>query len=150
MKKSDMVSLFFSVKWGLADNIWKSADISLNLAEIRPDLADNSYISADICSNSADKPSKYVPKVERAGPWQALLFQCELYMGSFFKNYFLSMIFSRSSSIKFAAITPPAVFQTASLTSWALPFLTTFKFFQSGSVVHSLAVFKAVWSPLGA
>lgn len=145
-----MFRSFFLSVLGLADNIWKSADNSLNLADIRQDSADNSYISAEICPNLGDKLSKYVHKGERAGPWQALLFQCELYMGSFFKNYFLSMIFSRSSSIKLAAITPPAVFQTASLTSWALLFLTTFKFFQSGSVVHSLAVFKAVWSPLGA
>ena len=58
------------------------------------------------------------------------------------------MYFSSSSSTILAAITPPDVFQIVSSTLNALLFLTTFRFFQSGSLVHSCSSLEPSPSPV--
>jgi len=54
-------------------------------------------------------------------------------------SYFFRKIFSTSSSIRLAAITPPAVFQIASFTSCTSPFFATSRFLNNGSASHSFA-----------
>jgi hypothetical protein len=61
-------------------------------------------------------------------------------------SYFVK-ISSISSSIKFAATTPPAVFQIASSTLCTSPFLDTSKFLNSGSSIHSFSNCAASPSP---
>ena len=51
--------------------------------------------------------------------------------------YFPVKVFSISSNMILAAITPPAVFQKISLTLWALPSLTAVRFLNRGSIVYS-------------
>lgn len=70
------------------------------------------------------------------------------FSGWFRVIFYFKKIDSISSNTRFAEMTPPEVFQIASLTRCIFPLLTASSFWNNGSLIHSSSIFVASPSPV--